>query len=296
VGLWRTFKNSSISKKLTVIVMIASTTALLAACAVLLLYDVLSFRVSMREDLQAVAEGISINIRAAVDFGDRQLAQDILAGLVARPNVVAALVLTPRAAAGDDILGGSFGGLFDSPGAEGGEGESGPSPPATPAGNGATPAEEIFAQYVRAGGAAVEPPPPPHATRFTDDALYVFHPVVNSEGEPIGMVFIESDMGQLYDRLRGFAGIVLGVLAMASLITLLLSRRLQTLVSGPILHLVDVETRVSRQQDFTLRATKQAEDELGLLIDNFNEMLGQIQQRDEQLTVAKEAAAPSWPT
>ncbi len=288
MGLWHAFKNSSISKKLTVIVMIASTTALLVACAVLLLYDVLSFRVSMREDLQAVAEGISINIRAAVDFGDRQLAQDILAGLVARPNVVAALVLTPKSAAGDDILGGSLGELLDAPTSE--DAETEPSPPEGAATGEAPASDEVFAQYVRAGAGAVQPPPPPHSTRFTDDALYVFHPVVNSEGQPIGMVFIESDMGQLYDRLRGFAGIVLGVLAMASLITLLLSRRLQTLVSGPILHLVEVETRVSREGDFALRATKEADDELGLLIDNFNEMLGQIQQRDEQLTVAKEAA------
>jgi signal transduction histidine kinase/DNA-binding response OmpR family regulator len=289
VNLWRVFKNSSISKKLTVIVMIASTVALLVACAVLLVYDVVSFRASMRKDLQAVAEGITINIRAAVDFGDRQLAQDILAGLTARPNVVAALVLTPEAPP-NDLLDGTLGEQLDDPISRGGEAGPALPPAAGPNGPGG-PSEVVFAQYMRGGGdAAVQTPPPPHETRFTGDALYVFHPILNSEQERIGTVFIESDMGQLDERLRGFAGIVLLVLAMASLVTLLLSRKLQTLVSAPILHLVDVETRVSREKDFALRATKQADDELGLLIDNFNEMLGQIQQRDVQLTVAKEAA------
>jgi signal transduction histidine kinase/CheY-like chemotaxis protein len=47
---------------------------------------------------------------------------------------------------------------------------------------------------------------------------------------------------------------------------------------------------VSREKDFSLRAVKETEDELGVLIDGFNDMLVQIQERDGELTVAKEAA------
>ena len=62
------------------------------------------------------------------------------------------------------------------------------------------------------------------------------------------------------------------------------------MISRPILHLAEVETRVSRQKDYSLRAVKEADDELGVLIDGFNDMLGQVQSRDAELTVAKEVA------
>ncbi len=78
--------------------------------------------------------------------------------------------------------------------------------------------------------------------------------------------------------------------ALSLVASLLLASQLQKVISRPILHLADVETRVSRERDYSLRAVKEAEDELGVLIDGFNDMLGQIQSRDAELTVAKEAA------
>jgi signal transduction histidine kinase/CheY-like chemotaxis protein len=97
-------------------------------------------------------------------------------------------------------------------------------------------------------------------------------------------------MGLLGERLVSYAQIVVLVLLVASLAALVLSSRLQVLISRPILHLLEVETRVSKEQDYSLRASKEADDELGLAIDGFNEMLVQIQSRDAELTVAKEAA------
>src|SRR5713101_7245386 len=44
------------------------------------------------------------------------------------------------------------------------------------------------------------------------------------------------------------------------------------------------------EKDFSLRAVKDSDDELGVLIDGFNDMLVQIQERDAELTVAKEGA------
>jgi signal transduction histidine kinase/CheY-like chemotaxis protein len=74
------------------------------------------------------------------------------------------------------------------------------------------------------------------------------------------------------------------------LASLLLAARLQQVISRPILHLAETETRVSREKDYAVRAIKEADDELGVLIDGFNDMLGQIQSRDAELTVAKEVA------
>ena len=148
-----------------------------------------------------------------------------------------------------------------------------------------------FASYQRPGASA-EPSAPalrPAGHYFEGDRLYLFQEVVYG-GENIGTIYIESDMQELYFRLRDFARIVAGVLVAASLVAFVLASRLQRLISGPILHLAEVESRVTLEKDYTLRAVKESEDELGMLIDGFNEMLVQIQQRDVELTIAKEAA------
>ena len=84
--------------------------------------------------------------------------------------------------------------------------------------------------------------------------------------------------------------ILTGVTVLSLLASLLLASQLQKVISGPILHLAEIETRVSREKDYSVRAVKDADDELGVLIDGFNDMLGQIQSRDAELTVAKEVA------
>ena len=97
------------------------------------------------------------------------------------------------------------------------------------------------------------------------------------------------------DRLATYARVV-AIVALASLLAaLLLASQLQKLISRPIRHLAEVETRVSREKDFTLRAVKDTEDELGVLIDGFNDMLVQIQQRDEDLMLAKEGGGAGQP-
>ncbi len=83
--------------------------------------------------------------------------------------------------------------------------------------------------------------------------------------------------------------ITLMVFGGAALVAYVLSSRLQGLVSRPILSLVETARQVAREQDFSIRAVRQSEDEVGSLVDSFNEMLTQIQQRDAQLQKAKEA-------
>ncbi|HET6242576.1 MAG TPA: histidine kinase dimerization/phospho-acceptor domain-containing protein, partial [Arthrobacter sp.] len=122
-----------------------------------------------------------------------------------------------------------------------------------------------------------------------DEHLILFRSV-RREGDVLGTVFIQSDMEELRDRINTYTRAAAIVVLGSSLVALLLASRLQKLISGPILRLAAVESRVSREKDFSLRVTKDSEDELGVLIDGFNDMLVQIQERDGELTVAKEAA------
>jgi methyl-accepting chemotaxis protein len=94
----------------------------------------------------------------------------------------------------------------------------------------------------------------------------------------------------LYARLRQYVGIVAGVLIVASIVALLISARLQRVVSKPLLDLSATARTVSDKKDYAVRAHKQGDDEVGVLIDSFNEMLAQIQKRDTELQEARVAA------
>jgi signal transduction histidine kinase len=127
----------------------------------------------------------------------------------------------------------------------------------------------------------------PRGYRFTKDSFVLFWPVL-FQGERIGTLFLESDLQQMYARLRLQALTVTAVLFAAVLVALLFSSRLQRLISEPILDLAATAQAVSERRDYALRATRRSSDELGALVDAFNQMLSQIEERDAQLREAKE--------
>jgi signal transduction histidine kinase len=110
------------------------------------------------------------------------------------------------------------------------------------------------------------------------------------DGDYVGSVRIISDLRERDERLQSYLGIVaiafLGAIAAAAAF----SSRLQQAISGPILHLVDRARVVSEEKNYAVRATHSGKDELGLLVQTFNEMLAQIQQRDSELERARDAA------
>ena len=109
--------------------------------------------------------------------------------------------------------------------------------------------------------------------------MTLFQPITLG-GESIGTIFIEADLEDLHDRTTRFIEIASLVLLASLAVAFLLSSRLQRLISGPIGELADTVTSVSTHGNYSLRATKRGNDEIGLLFDQFNIMLDRIQQRD----------------
>jgi two-component system, NtrC family, sensor kinase len=144
---------------------------------------------------------------------------------------------------------------------------------------------EVFATYY----ASKRPPlplVPPHAapdnSRFENDHLELFHHI-EFKGEPVGTIYLNSDLTELHARLWHYA-LLMVLFILATLATIyLLASRLQRIISLPISHLTQIAKTVSTEKNYDLRAQKQSDDELGELTDDFNEMLGQIQQRDAEL-------------
>jgi signal transduction histidine kinase/DNA-binding response OmpR family regulator/HAMP domain-containing protein len=143
---------------------------------------------------------------------------------------------------------------------------------------------KLFAHYRREDAAQYELPARPEVTgfRFDNNHLKVFH-TIRLQGEALGTIHIASDMRQWNARLTRYSGIFLMLMAGAALVAFVLSSRLQTVISAPILALERTMRNVSTQKNFALRAHKTSDDEVGALIEGFNTMLAEIQQRDAAL-------------
>ena len=121
---------------------------------------------------------------------------------------------------------------------------------------------------------------------FGEGFLTIFRPIV-LDGATIGIVCLRSDLNPMYAMLKRNILIIIAVLVFASLVAYLVSTRIQRIISRPILNLADVAKAISEKKDYSTRAVKSSNDEVGLLIDAFNEMLEQMQQRDSTLVAAK---------
>lgn len=146
----------------------------------------------------------------------------------------------------------------------------------------------LFAEWAREGANPAFPARPgPEGHEFRRDSLALFEPVV-LDGKTIGTVYLESGLGEVRNRLR-FRGLTIAaVFLLAAVAALTLSSGLQGLISKPVLHLAETARAVSERNDYSLRADKQSEDELGRLVDAFNQMLSQIEERDTALLSAKD--------
>jgi two-component system, sensor histidine kinase and response regulator len=147
----------------------------------------------------------------------------------------------------------------------------------------------VLAKYSRAPRARVFVPPAPRAEgyAFGSDNVDLFH-TVTFQGEHLGTIFVESDLDEMYIRLWRYGLIALVVVVIASCCAMWIGRRLRSLISEPVAELARVVTRVTRENDFTVRAVKHSNDALGQLTDAVNNMLGQIQERDLRLLEARD--------
>ena len=122
---------------------------------------------------------------------------------------------------------------------------------------------------------------------FQPDRLIAFK-TVSLNGGKLGTVYLESDLEQLDTTLHRFAWIVSAILIGAWLLGLALASRLQGMILDPIAHLGRAAKIVSREKKYSTRALKVSDDDLGQLTDVFNEMLSEIEQRDEELLVHRD--------
>lgn len=142
---------------------------------------------------------------------------------------------------------------------------------------------EVFASYnLDPNKPATVPKVRADRSWFQDGTLRLFH-AIPFENQTLGMVYLESDLVELYKHLQRFAGIVCSILLVTLLGAFWLANRLQRTISEPIAHLAQTAKIISLEKDYRTRATKVVDDDLGQLTDTFNQMLEEIEHRDQKL-------------
>jgi signal transduction histidine kinase len=242
-------RNYSIRQKLTWMNMLVSGAALLLACTAFAAYELADFRQTMVNGLSIQAQIIGANSASALLFNDPESARNTLSGLKAAPNIVSASIYAPS-------------------------------------GSG-------FATWSRDGDETV-PPLSPLAAGQTQSSSFeandlVLVSAIEFQGKRIGTVRIRSDLREVNDRLLRYAGIVAAVLLMSLFAAFVFSSIFQKATARPIVQLAETARIVSREKKYSIRAaTTRNTDEIAVLIEAFNEMLGQIQERDTALQSARD--------
>jgi len=147
----------------------------------------------------------------------------------------------------------------------------------------------IFAEYRRADLAAgfKMPSSAPDGAYFGSDTLTLFRSVY-LESDKTGSIAIVSDLRGIRARFWEYTKIAILVLFISILATYLISARLLRIVSDPIVQLAKIAGRVTTEENYSLRAIAQSNDESGILVSSFNQMLERIEQRDLALQNAKD--------
>ncbi len=242
--MWR-FRDVSIRHKLTALFMaISGFTALAAACP-MAIYDVMTFKRAVAQNLGVLSDVLAGNSTAALTFRDAEAAHDVLQALRAEPTVTAACIYTSDG--------------------------------------------KPFAKYLRdANDSDFIPPSPQSAiTEFKNGHLVQFRRIVLA-GEPIGTLYLESDLGRLHARLREYTFTFVLTLLITFSLAFALASRFQKPISRPVLELVETAKAVSGRADYSIRAEVLNRDEFGLLATEFNGMLEQIERRDSELQQHRE--------
>jgi two-component system cell cycle sensor histidine kinase/response regulator CckA len=239
----------SIRKKLTWMNLLVSGLTLLIASSFFVAYELATLRLTMVRSLSIQAQIVGANCASAVEFDDPDSARNTLSALNAAPNIMSVAIFT----------------------------KSG----------------EPFAAWARQPGGTAEAFRPPgsgaaETWQFTRNSVALLRQIV-FQGRLIGTVYIRSDLNEIYDRLLRYAGIVGLVLVMSLPAALLFSNIFQRATARPIMQLADVARIVSREKKYAVRVPASgSQDEIAVLIEAFNEMLDQIQERDAAIQQAHE--------
>lgn len=142
----------------------------------------------------------------------------------------------------------------------------------------------LLAEYRRPGYSPAEIPGPVHAWQQIErwNQLAVSAPVV-LQGAQIGSLCVVTNRDALIAQ--AFRSLMVAglLLLLAVALARVLAGRMQRSISGPVIALAGTAQRISENRDYTLRAEKRSDDEIGVLTESFNQMLQEVERSNSAL-------------
>ncbi|MBN2001265.1 PAS domain-containing protein [candidate division KSB1 bacterium] len=119
------------------------------------------------------------------------------------------------------------------------------------------------------------------SSRFIDNFLHVYQPIFYNN-EFYGMIYLCSSTTLLNEKIMNHLQNMFFLIMGLTIVSVFLAIKLQRIISQPILHLAKVVEQITREDNYSIRVDKKGIDETGILYDGFNNMLNQIQDRENE--------------
>ena len=123
-------------------------------------------------------------------------------------------------------------------------------------------------------------------TGFQDDH-YQVRKTIYMDDTHLGSLYVRANLDYVEQHMRRYIYMMLTALAVISVVSLLVAMWLQKVITHSITRLAETAGRIAHQNDYSLRAEKISEDEIGQTVDAFNQMLAVIEQGDKDLKQSK---------
>ncbi len=141
------------------------------------------------------------------------------------------------------------------------------------------PAGDIYTYYARTEDGAPPQRIPPLRTGVQVDGerIELLQPIIQN-GELLGTIYLQARY-DVSGRIKAYAGVLAVVMLLSLTVALLASTWLQRVITEPLETIASVARGIVGRRDYSLRARKTTDDDLGLLVDAFNNMLDEVQAR-----------------
>lgn len=128
-------------------------------------------------------------------------------------------------------------------------------------------------------------PKSPGEDGFRDENSFLvgYLPVIQSDNIRLGTLYLSSNKQAIYDRLWRYASLAAAVMIVSLIVAYLMATALQGHISRPVIEMAETAKAISQRGDYSVRATKEGHDEVGLLTDAFNHMLDQIEVKNRAI-------------
>ncbi len=248
-------KHQSIKQKLSFMTMLTSSIAIALGCLIFVMTEIYFNGQAMIRHHAVLAESIGLNIRSAILFQDNNYISKALSAFSINPDVDAAYVYNRNNKLLSKYMIDQSHRDFIS-------------------------LSPDDLQFERSPGEK-------SSIVFQNNHLLIKHNI-RFDNEVIGKIILQISLSRFYQHIFWVILVALIVFLLINLLTYLIWQYLQKSITKPIDNVIDVSTRVSNEEDYSLRVNVEGSDELAKLGLCFNEMLAQIQLRDIELNEYRE--------